>query len=69
MYDRKKIRSAQNVTDVSFSCSDDESCILYRLYCFGRLLLWLHCLRMFACLMILFADRTIKYAKEFSMKC
>ena len=27
-------------------------CILYRLYCFGRLLLCLHCLHMFACLMI-----------------
>ena len=45
------------------------SCILYRLYCFGRLLLWLHCLHMFACLMILFEDRSIKYAEAFSMQC
>ena len=44
------------------------SCILYRLYCFGRLLLCLHCSHMFASLMILFEDRTIKYAKAFSMK-
>ena len=44
----------------------DESCILYRLYCFGRLLL---CLHMFACLMILFEDRSIKYAEAFSMQC
>ena len=29
MYDRKKIRSAQNVTDVSFFCSDNhETCHL-----------------------------------------
>ena len=47
----------------------DESCILYRLYCFGRLLLCLHCLYMFACLMILFEDRSIKYAEAFSMQC
>ena len=47
----------------------EESCILYRLYCFGRLMLCLHCLHMFACLMILFEDSTIKYAKEFSMQC
>ena len=45
------------------------SFILYRLYCFGRLLLWLHCLHMFACLMILFEDRSIKYAETFSIKC
>ena len=45
------------------------SCILYRLYCFGRLLLWLHCLHMFACLMILFEDRSIKYAETFTMQC
>ena len=45
------------------------SCILYRLYCFGRLLLCLHCLHMFACLMILFEDRSIKYAEAFSMQC
>ena len=45
------------------------SCILYRLYCFGRLLLWLHCLHMFACLMILFEDRSIKYAETFCMPC
>ena len=34
-----------------------------------RLLLCLHCLHMFASLMILFEDRTIKYAEEFSMQC
>ena len=45
------------------------SCILYILYCFGRLLLCLHCLHMFACLIILFEDRTIKYAQAYSMKC
>ena len=45
------------------------SCILYRLYCFDRLLLCLHCLHTFACLMILFEDRSIKYAEEFSMQC
>ena len=43
-------------------------CILYRLFCLGRLLLCLHCLHMFACLMILFEDRSIKYAKAFSMQ-
>src|SRR3989337_4200648 len=47
----------------------NESCILYRLYCFGRLLLCLHCLHMFACLMILFEDRSIKYTEAFSMQC
>ena len=47
----------------------DESCILYRLYCFDRLLLCLHCLHMFACLMILFEDRSIKYAETFSIQC
>ena len=31
MYDRKKIRSAQNVTDVSFFCSDS----LYDIYVHG----------------------------------
>ena len=36
---------------------------------FGRLLLCLHCLHMFACLMILFEDRSIKYTEEFSMQC
>ena len=41
----------------------------YRLYCFDRLLLWLHCLHMFACLMILFEDRSINYAETFSIKC
>ena len=45
------------------------SCILYRLYCFGRLLLCLHRLHMFACLMILFEDRSIKYAKTFIIQC
>ena len=40
------------------------TCILYRLYCFGRLLL---CLHMVACLMILFEDKSIKYAEAFSM--
>ena len=45
------------------------SCIPYRLYCFGRLLLWLHCLHMFACLMILFDDRSVKYTEAFSMQC
>ena len=45
------------------------SCILYRLYCFDRLLLWLHCLHMFACLMILFEDRSIKYTEAFSIQC
>ena len=29
----------------------------------------LHCLHMFACLMILFEDRSIKYAEAFSMQC
>ena len=29
----------------------------------------LHCLHMFACLMILSKDRSIKYAEEFSMQC
>ena len=29
----------------------------------------LHCLHMFACLMILFDDRSIKYAEAFSMQC
>ena len=29
MYDRKKIRSAQNVTDVSFFCSATLFCNLY----------------------------------------
>ena len=43
--------------------------ILYRLYCFGRLLLRLHCLHMFACLVNLFDDMSMKYAEEFSMKC
>ena len=33
---------------------------------FGRLLL---CLHMFACLMILFEDRSSKYAETFSMQC
>ena len=47
----------------------DESCILYRLYYFGRLLLCLHCLHMFACLIILFEDTGIKYAEAFSMQC
>ena len=47
----------------------DESCILYRLYCFGRLLLCLHCLHMLDFLMILFEDRSIKYAETFSMQC
>ena len=47
----------------------DESCTLYRLYCFGRLLLCLHCLHMLACLMNLFEDRSIKYAEAFSMQC
>ena len=47
----------------------DESYILYRLYYFGRLLLCLHCLHMFAFLMILFEDRSIKYAEAFSMQC
>ena len=28
-----------------------------------------YCLHMFASLMILFEDRTIKYAEAFSMKC
>ena len=45
------------------------SCILYILYCFGRLLLCLHCLHMLACLMNLFEDRSIKYAEAFSMQC
>ena len=45
------------------------SCILYRLYCFGRLRLWLHCLHMFACLMILFEDKSIKYTDTFSIQC
>jgi len=45
------------------------SCILYTLYCFDRLLLWLHCLYMFACLMILFEDRSIKYSEKFSIQC
>ena len=45
------------------------SCILYRLYCFDRLLLWLHCLHMFACLMILFEDRSIIYTETFSIQC
>ena len=44
----------------------DESCILYKLYCFGILLF---CLHMFACLMILFEDRSIKYEEAFSMQC
>ena len=39
------------------------------LYYFGRLLLCLHCLHMFACLMILFEDRSIKYAETFGMQC
>ena len=43
--------------------------ILYRLSCLGRLLLCLHCLHMFASLMILFEDMTIKYEEEFSMQC
>ena len=47
----------------------DESCILYRPYYFGRLLLCLHCLHMFACLMILFEGMSIKYAEAFSMQC
>ena len=47
----------------------DESCILYILYCFGRLLLCLHCLHMFVCLMILFKDSSIKYAEAFSIQC
>ena len=47
----------------------DEYCILYRLYYFGRLLLCLYFLHMFAYLMILFEDRGIKYAEKFSMKC
>ena len=38
-------------------------------YCFGRLLLCLHCLHIFACLMILFEDRSIKYTEAFSMQC
>jgi hypothetical protein len=42
---------------------------LYRLSCFDRLLLCLHCLHMFACLMILFEDRSIKYAEAFSIQC
>ena len=36
---------------------------------FDRLLLCLHCLHMFACLMILFEDRSFKYAEAFSMQC
>ena len=33
MYDRKKIRSAQNVTDVSFFCSAYEySLLFYKVY-------------------------------------
>ena len=44
-------------------------CILYGLSCLGRLLLCLHCLHMFASLMILFEDRTIKYVEAFSMQC
>ena len=40
--------------------------ILYWLSCLGRLLL---CLHMFACLMFLFVDRSIKYAEAFSIQC
>jgi hypothetical protein len=40
--------------------------ILYRLSCLIRLLL---CLHMLACLMILFEDRSIKYAEAFSIQC
>ena len=42
----------------------ESSCIIYRLSCFDRLLFYLH---MFAYLMILFEDRNIKYAEEFSL--
>ena len=55
-----------NIFLIIFGGKYDESCILYRLYCFGRLLL---CLHMFTCLMILFEGRSIKYAEEFSMQC
>jgi hypothetical protein len=44
-------------------------CIVYRLFCLDRLLLWLHCLHMLACLMFLFEDRSIKYTEAFSMQC
>ena len=44
----------------------ESLCILYGLSRFDRLLL---CLHMFACLMILSVDRTIKYAEAFSMQC
>ena len=47
----------------------DSSCILYRLFYSYRLLLCLNCLHMFACLMILFEDRSVKYAEAFSRKC
>ena len=43
--------------------------ILYRVSCLGRLLLYSHCLDMLACLMILFEDRSIKYAEAFSIQC
>ena len=36
---------------------------------FWQIAVCLHCLHMFACLMILFEDRTIKYAEKFSMQC
>ena len=35
---------------------------------FWQILLCLHCLHMFACFMILFEDRSIKYAETFSMQ-
>ena len=44
----------------------DSSCIPYRLSCLYRLLLCLDCLHMFACLMILFEDGSVKYADAFS---
>ena len=36
---------------------------------FWQIAVMLHCLHMFACLMILFEDRSIKYAETFSIQC
>ena len=77
MINLKKI--TQWVTTIFLQCGNfseflelgkyDSSCILYGLFCLDRLQLCLHCLHMFACLMILFKDKSIKYVEAVSMQC
>jgi hypothetical protein len=61
--------SCGNFSEFFELCKYGSCCILYRLFCLDRLLLWLHCLHMLACLVVLFKDKSIKYAEAFSMHC